>query len=112
MAPPEALLEAPRAGELRGQVREWRRGRAELNYWEIFSDAYIALFAVVMIGSMAGNVVLNLRRLALDIAGLSGDHGAGRLLRGRPDVLEIPGDLSTALDIDTPSGLAGLATTA
>ena len=64
MAPPEALLEAPRAGELRGQVREWRRGRAELNYWEIFSDAYIALFAVVMIGSMTGNVVLNLRRLA------------------------------------------------
>lgn len=64
MTPSESLLEAPRAGELRGQVREWRRGRAELNYWEIFSDAYIALFAVVMIGSMAGNVVLNLRRLA------------------------------------------------
>lgn len=57
-------VDAPRAGELRGQVREWRRGRAELNYWDIFSDAYIAMFTVVMVGSMAGNVVLNLRRLA------------------------------------------------
>lgn len=64
MAPAESLLQAPRAGELRAQVREWRRGRAELNYWEIVSDTYIAVFAVVMIGSMAGNVVLNLRRLA------------------------------------------------
>lgn len=64
MAPPEAPVEAPRARELRGQVREWRRGRAELNYQEILSDAYIAIFAIVMVGSMAGNVVLNLRRLA------------------------------------------------
>lgn len=59
-----SAVEAPRAGELRGQVSEWRRGRAELNYWELFSDAYIAIFTVVMVGSMAGNVVLGLRRLA------------------------------------------------
>lgn len=71
-----------------------------------------AAVAPVQDGRRGNPVLLNLRRLAPDIAGLSGDHGAGRLLRGRPDVLEIPGDLSTALDIDTPSGLAGLATTA
>ncbi len=59
-----SVLEPPRAAQLRGQIREWRRGRAELNFRELFSDAYIAAFTVVMIGSMAGNVVLNLRRLA------------------------------------------------
>lgn len=70
-------LETPRAGELRGQVREWRRGRAELNYWEIVSDAYIAIFAVLMLGSMAGNVVLNLRRLAdASCAGVCADTRA------------------------------------
>lgn len=59
-----SALQAPRAVVVRRQIREWRRGRAELNYWEVFSDVYIAFFAVLMVGSMAGNVVLNLRRLA------------------------------------------------
>ncbi len=53
-------------------------------------------------------VLLNLRRLGADITGLSGDHGAGPLLRDRGDVLEIPGDAATALDIDTPVALAAL----
>jgi molybdenum cofactor cytidylyltransferase len=59
-------------------------------------------------GRRGNPVLLNLRRLAPEIARLSGDHGAGPLLKGRTDVLEIPGDPANALDIDTPSGLADL----
>ena len=69
---------APRAAEVRREIRAWRRGRAELNYWEVFSDLYIALFAVVMVGSMAGNVVLGLRRLA-DVS-CTGTCAQGRVL--------------------------------
>jgi molybdenum cofactor cytidylyltransferase len=60
-------------------------------------------------GGRRGNpVLLNLRLLADDIAGLSGDRGAGPLLAGRPDVLEIVGEPGTSLDIDTPESLATL----
>lgn len=59
-------------------------------------------------GRRGNPVLLNLRRLGPDIARLGGDHGAGPLLRERTDVLEIPGDPATALDIDTPAGLAAL----
>ncbi len=47
--------------DLRGQIRGWRRGRAELSLMEAASDAYIALFATVMLGSMAVSVILDLR---------------------------------------------------
>ncbi|GAA5123158.1 hypothetical protein GCM10023339_42580 [Alloalcanivorax gelatiniphagus] len=56
----------PSAREVRREVRDWRRGRARLRWGEVLSDAYIALFCVVMIGAMGGNVVLTLRRLADD----------------------------------------------
>jgi molybdenum cofactor cytidylyltransferase len=59
-------------------------------------------------GRRGNPVLLNLRRLGPEIACLAGDHGAGPLLKGRADVLEIPGDPGTALDIDTPAGLAVL----
>lgn len=58
------LAPPPTAREVRAQVREWRRGRAELHVWEVLGDAYVAVFTVVMVGSMAGSVVVNLRRLA------------------------------------------------
>ncbi|MCJ2097837.1 NTP transferase domain-containing protein [Methylobacterium sp. E-046] len=77
---------------------------------EAFAGAAPLPVAVVPVqdGRRGNPVLLNLRRLAPDIARLQGDHGAGPLLRGRTDVLEIPGDPSTALDIDTPSSLAAL----
>ncbi|MGT2478683.1 nucleotidyltransferase family protein [Methylobacterium oryzae CBMB20] len=62
----------------------------------------------VQAGRRGNPVLLNLRRLGPSIARLAGDHGAGPLLRGRPDILEIPGDPATALDIDTPDALAAL----
>lgn len=60
-------------------------------------------------GGVRGNpVLLNLRLLGAGIATLTGDRGAGPLLGGRADVLEIDGDPGTALDIDTSESLAAL----
>ncbi|MCJ2071795.1 nucleotidyltransferase family protein [Methylobacterium sp. J-030] len=75
-----------------------------------FADARPEPAAVVPVqdGRSGNPVLLNLRRLGADIAQLRGDHGAGPLLRGRADVLEIPGDAATGLDIDTPAALAAL----
>jgi hypothetical protein len=56
----------PTAREVRHEIRDWRRGRADLRWGEVLSDAYVALFCVVMVGAMGGNVVLRLRRLADD----------------------------------------------
>ncbi len=58
--------EVPSAREVRQEIRDWRRGRAELKWGEAISDAYVALFCVAMVGAMAGNVVINLRQLADD----------------------------------------------
>ena len=64
--PAATSTEVPSAREVRAEIRDWRRGRAELRWGEVLSDGYIALFCVVMIGAMGGNVVLTLRRLADD----------------------------------------------
>lgn len=60
-------------------------------------------------GGRRGNpVLLNLRLLRPALEALEGDAGAGRLLRGREDVLEIPGEPAHLLDVDTPEALAAL----
>jgi molybdenum cofactor cytidylyltransferase len=57
-----------------------------------------------------GNPVLLSRALAPEIAGLTGDEGAGRLLRGRPDIVEFAvDDEAVATDVDTPEALRRLA---
>lgn len=56
----------PSAREIRGEIRDWRRGRSDLKWTEVLSDAYIALFCLAMVAAMGGNVVLSLRRLADD----------------------------------------------
>lgn len=61
---PAGHAEVVTAREVRQEIRDWRRGRAELSWGEALSDAYVGLFCVVMVGAMAGNVVLHLRRLA------------------------------------------------
>jgi molybdenum cofactor cytidylyltransferase len=56
-----------------------------------------------------GNPVLLSVGLAGEIAELTGDVGAGPLLRNRPDVLEwAVEDPAVALDVDTPDALARL----
>ncbi|TXM65305.1 nucleotidyltransferase family protein [Methylobacterium sp. WL120] len=64
--------------------------------------------APVVEGRRGNPVLLDRRVLADALAGLSGDHGAGPLLKGRTDVLEVPGEPGTALDVDTPDMLARL----
>lgn len=67
-----ASLVGPAAGdppvprELLADVRHWRRGRANTTWLEVAQDAYIAVFATLLVGAMAGNVVLNLRRMTVD----------------------------------------------
>lgn len=78
------------------------------------ADAFLAagreVSAVVPVqeGRRRNPVLLNLAILGPDIAALRGDRGAGPLLAGRTDVLELPGDPGTALDIDTPEVLEAL----
>lgn len=61
-------------------------------------------------GGRRGNpVLLNRRLLGPDLAALTGDQGAGRLLARRSDVIEIAMDAAVAADIDTPEALAALA---
>ena len=50
--------------ELRGHIRHWRRGRADTRLIDALSDAYIAVFATVMLGSMAISVIVHLRTVA------------------------------------------------
>ncbi len=61
-----SATEVPTAREVRSEIREWRRGRADLKWGELLSDAYIAFFCIAMVAAMGGNVVLSLRRLADD----------------------------------------------
>lgn len=48
------------ASELRGQIREWRRGRATVSVGELFMDYYTGIFAALVVGAMAGNALLTL----------------------------------------------------
>lgn len=54
-------------------------------------------------GRRGNPVLLDHRRLSGALAALTGDHGAGPLLRRRDDVLEIAGDAAVGLDVDTPA---------
>ncbi len=72
-------------------VREWQR-----------TGEPMAL--VPTIGGRRGNPVVLSRKLADRIEQLSGDSGAGPILRGRSDVLECPVDDPAILqDVDTPA---------
>lgn len=56
-------VEVPGTRELRRQVRDWRRARAELSVREVVEEAYVALLSALVLGAMAGNVVWGLRGL-------------------------------------------------
>ncbi|MDR7038480.1 molybdenum cofactor cytidylyltransferase [Methylobacterium sp. BE186] len=56
-------------------------------------------------GRRGNPVLLNLRRLGPALAALRGDRGAGPLLAGRDDVLEIAGTAGMGFDVDTPEAL-------
>ncbi|NNM72402.1 nucleotidyltransferase family protein [Enterovirga aerilata] len=65
--------------------------------------------AVPVAAGRRGNPVLLSAALAGEIAGLTGDRGAGPLLRRLPDVVELPAESdATTLDVDTREALARL----
>lgn len=66
--------------ELRGEIRHWRRGHANTKLVDVLSDAYIAMFATLMFGSMATNVVLNVRRVSTALCTSEGCQEARSLL--------------------------------
>lgn len=66
--------------ELRSDIRHWRRGRADARLVDVLGDAYIAVFATLMFGSMLVNVVVNVGRLSDDLCASAGCHEARSLL--------------------------------
>ena len=61
-AEPGPALEPASPRELKGLIRDWRRGRATKNLSEVFHDAYVALIGALMLGAMLVNVVLEAQR--------------------------------------------------
>ena len=62
--------------------------------------------AVPVVEGRRGNPALVSRALFADVAALSGDIGARRLLEAAGDaVVEIPADAAAAFDVDTPEAL-------
>lgn len=69
-------------------------------------DAYAA---VPVCQGRPGHPVLFARRAFPDLLALSGDEGAGRLLRGRADVVRVPiDDPGILLDVDVPGDISRL----
>ena len=58
---PRALTPAS-TRELKRLIKDWRSGRATRNVLQAMSDAYVAVFAAVMLGAMVVNVILNAQR--------------------------------------------------
>jgi hypothetical protein len=58
----EPILEPASPRELKGMIRDWRRGRATRNLWEAFNDAYVVVIGALMLGAMIINVVLKAQR--------------------------------------------------
>ncbi|KQP41769.1 nucleotidyltransferase family protein [Methylobacterium sp. Leaf106] len=78
---------------------------------EAFLAADPAPAAIVPVhrGSRGNPVLLNRALLASDLASLTGDQGAGRILAARTDVVELEMDAAVALDIDTQAALIAAA---
>ncbi|MEO5652637.1 MAG: hypothetical protein ABIN79_00380, partial [Marmoricola sp.] len=47
--------------DLRGDIRHWRRGRVDTKLTEVLGDAYVKIFASLLLGSMVVSVIVNLR---------------------------------------------------
>ena len=60
-APP--VLPTASTRELRGLMKDWRRGRATRNLGQAISDAYVAVIAALMLGAMSVNVILKAQRV-------------------------------------------------
>ena len=61
-APESKPLSPATPRELKRLIKDWRSGRATRNVLQAMGDAYVAVFAAVMIGAMVVNVVLKAQR--------------------------------------------------
>ena len=61
--PEPPVLPTASTRELRGLMKDWRRGRATRNLGQALSDAYVAVIAALMIGAMTVNVILKAQRV-------------------------------------------------
>ena len=61
-APEPKPLSPATPRELKRLIKDWRSGRATRNVLQAMGDAYVAVFAAVMIGAMVVNVVLKAQR--------------------------------------------------
>ena len=61
-APEPTPLTPASPRELKRLMKDWRAGRATRNVLQAMSDAYVAVFAAVMIGAMVVNVILKAQR--------------------------------------------------
>ncbi len=66
--------------DLRGDIRHWRRGRADTRLLEALGDAYTAVFAALVLGSMVVSVLVNLRLVSDEACTASGCQDARALL--------------------------------
>lgn len=60
-------------------MKDWRRGRATRNLRQALGDAYVAVFAVVMIAAMLVNVVINAQHVASSCTSEACSSGRGLL---------------------------------
>jgi len=65
------VLPAASPRELRGLMKDWRRGRATRNLGQALSDAYVAVIAALMLGAMTVNVILKAQRVVADCTSAS-----------------------------------------
>jgi hypothetical protein len=52
---------ASQVRDLKGDIRHWRRGRVDTKILEALSDAYVNVFATLLLGSMVVSVIVNVR---------------------------------------------------
>lgn len=55
--------------ELRSDIRHWRRGRVDTSLLEAVGDAYVNVFAGLLLTSMVVSVVVNVRLVSDDLCG-------------------------------------------
>ena len=58
--------------DLRGDIRHWRRGRVDTKITEALGDAYVTVFATLLLGSMVVSVIVNLRLVSDELCTAGG----------------------------------------
>ena len=64
---------------LLGLMEDWRKGRTNKNLWQALSDAYVALFALVMIAAMLVSSIVRAQSVAADCSSVACTSGRGLL---------------------------------